>query len=237
MSGCVLFDFDGVIADTEHLHLQAYNQAFRQHAAALGRPLEIARDDYFGKYIVYGDREAILHMLSDAGLPHDDALLTALGQTKSHLFRDRLGDFAEPLPGVRALLSWLESRRVPRAICSGAARHEIDMLLAAFRLRGHFEEIIAIEDVRRGKPDPEGYLLTFDRLNIRHDAALDKAHTLVIEDSIGGCSAARAAGLRVLGVATGLPLERLRQCADHAVADLTRIDHQQLAQWLGLPTG
>lgn len=235
--GCVIFDFDGVIADTETLHHGAYNHAFSIHAARIGGALVISPEAYYTKYIVYGDREAFLNMLRDHHRPHGDDLLTELAETKHELFQTRLHEFAEPLPGVRDVLAFLEEQRVPRAICSGARRDEIVMLLDAFRLRHHFDVLVSIEDVRYSKPDPEGYNLAFERLNLEFDAELDKAQSLVIEDSAGGCAAGRAAGLRVLGVATSLPLARLQQCTDFALESLSELSREQLAQWLGLPPG
>lgn len=232
--GAVIFDFDGVIADTESLHLAAYNHALAAHAADIGGPLEILPESYFTRYIVYGDREGLFHMLREHGRDTSAALIDKIAITKRAYFQDRLDGSLDPLPGVRDLLEWLEARNIPRAICSGARRQEIVMLLDAFKLRHHFDEIISIEDVRRGKPDPEGYNLAFDRLNVRHDGDLDRRLAVVIEDSAGGCSAGKAAGLRVLGVATSLPLKDLQQCAAHAVESLENIDKDELAKWLGI---
>jgi HAD superfamily hydrolase (TIGR01509 family) len=232
--GCVIFDFDGVIADTESVHLAAYNHVLAAHAADIGGPLEITPQAYFTRYIVYGDHEGLFHMLRDHGRPSEKALIQKLADTKHHVFQEKLTTFAEPLPGVRDLLEWLESKNVPRAICSGARRGEIEMLLEAFKLRHHFDVMVTIEDVRLGKPEPEGYNLAFDKLNLEYDAELDKEFSLVIEDSMGGCSAARSAGLRVLGVATSLPLAQLEKCTTFAVERLDRLDKSLLAIWLGL---
>ncbi len=108
------------------------------------------------------------------------------------------------------------------------------MLLEAFKLRHHFDVMVTIEDVRNGKPDPEGYELAFEKLNLEYDAELEKEFSLVIEDSEGGCAAGKAAGLRVLGVATSLPLEDVQRCATHAVAGLDRVDKRELGRWLGI---
>ncbi len=232
--GCVIFDFDGVIADTERLHLQAYNHAFANCRDTIGGPLEISQEQYFGKYIVYGDREGFIHMLRDAGRPNGDAIIATLCSAKDELFSSGKAAFADPLPGVIQLLHWLESRKIPRAICSGAKRSDIDHLLDVFGLRPHFELVTAIEDVRYGKPDPEGYALTFDRLNERYDLQLKKENSLVIEDSPGGCEAGRGAHIPVLGVATSLPLERVKRYADYAVQDLSHIDYAQLSKWLNM---
>jgi HAD superfamily hydrolase (TIGR01509 family) len=122
---------------------------------------------------------------------------------------------------------------VPRAICSGARRDEILHLLNAFGLRSHFDAIVTIEDVRMGKPDPEGYNKAFEMLYKEYDGIPRKECSLIIEDSAGGCAAGRAAGIRVLGVATSLPLERLQGVADFAVPDLSHVSREDLKRWLG----
>jgi beta-phosphoglucomutase len=232
--GCVIFDFDGVIADTEKLHLTAYNHTFASHAEEIGAKVQIQPAAYFTRYIVYGDREGITNMLRDQGLNPSEALVAKLMEAKGHFFHAGLGDVAEPLPGVRQLLTWLEERNIPRAICSGARRDEIVMLLDAFQLRHHFDIMVTIEDVRFGKPEPEGYNKAFDLLNLEYDAELDKSYSLVIEDSAGGCSAGKSAGLRVLGVATNLSLEEVSRCATWAVQDLSKLDMKVFASWLGI---
>jgi HAD superfamily hydrolase (TIGR01509 family) len=232
--GCVIFDFDGVIADTESLHHAAYNHTFAAHERDVGKLIRIDPVHYFSRYIVYGDREGISHMLRDNGIEPAEPLVQKLMDAKEHLFSEGLGKVAEPLPGVRKILAWLEEKNVPRAICSGARRAEIEMLLNAFQLRHHFDVMVTIEDVRLGKPEPEGYNKAFDLLNLEYDAELDKAHSLVIEDSAGGCCAGREAGLRVLGVATSLSLDEVRRHATFCVQDLSQLDLKLLAEWLGV---
>ena len=173
-------------------------------------------------------------MLRDHGREASEEMVGKLAAAKQAIFQERLSDLAEPLPGVRELLEWLEAHNVPRAICSGAHRDEILRQLDAFELRHHFDVVVAIEDVRLGKPEPEGYELAFERLNLEYDAELEKSLSLVIEDSEGGCAAAKAAGLRVLGVATSLPVERLKRCTTMAVESLLGMDMGMLKGWLGL---
>ena len=231
---CVIFDFDGVIADTERLHLLAYNHALREMRQDVGRLIELTPEDYFSRYIVYGNREGFWHMLRDRAITPSDELMEKLCACKDDAYVQRLHEFAQPLPGVRKVLDLLEEWRVPRAICSGGRREEIVILLDAFDLRSHFDVMVTIEDVRLGKPDPEGYNKTFEKLYDEFDGLPQKAKSLVIEDSAGGCTAARAAGLRVLAVATSLPLETLQRCADFAVPDLSHLKATDLKRWLGM---
>jgi beta-phosphoglucomutase len=234
--GCVIFDFDGVIADTERLHMHAYNEVLAAHADQIGGPLQVDPQSYYTRYIVYGDREGLWHMLRDNDRPLDNDLIEHLAHAKHEVFERMISAGAQSalLPGVAELLGWLEERNVPRAICSGARRSEILPMLESFKLRHHFDVIVTIEDVRLGKPDPQGYNLAFDKLNLEYDAELDKAFSLVIEDSAGGISAGKAAGLRVLGVANSLPLSELQRHATFAVESMEKVDRVQLAEWLGM---
>jgi beta-phosphoglucomutase len=232
--GCVIFDLDGVIADTERLHFEAYNATLSANAALIKGPLVLSAAAYFTKYIVYGDREGFFHILRDHHRPHEERIIDTLAAAKHDLFQKKLHTFAEPLPGVRTVLAFLEDNRVPRAICSGARREEIEQLLKAFNLRHHFDVLVSIEDVRIGKPDPEGYNLAFDQLNLEYDAELDKNASLVIEDSAGGIFAGKSAGIPVLGVATSLALEEVQRHATHAVQDLSHLPLETLRAWLRL---
>ncbi len=229
---CIIFDFDGVIADTECLHLHAYNAAFSHHAEMIGGPLTISPSEYFSRYVVYGDVEGFSMMLRHYGRPHDEVVLHKLAAAKHEFFTRASHGNTEPLPGVREMLTFLENSRIPHAICSGARRAEIVHHLEVFNLLHHFDVIVSIEDVQHGKPDPEGYNLAFEKLNEQFDAELSKSSSLVIEDSAGGIAAGQAAGLRVLGVATSLPLEELRRHATFAVNSLADVSSTQLAEWL-----
>ena len=229
---CVVFDFDGVIADTEALHLQAYNATFANMSAHIGGPLRISNEAYFGNYIVYGNHDGFLHMLQDHGRSYDEALLTSLCALKDQLFNQGIGQFVQPLPGVREALGYLTSAQIPLAICSGARREEIVHLLTVFQLAQHFPVIVAIEDVQKSKPDPEGYTRAFDLLNARHGGTLNRAQSLAIEDSLGGITAARTSGLQVLAVGTSLPLQKLRSQTPLVVNSLQEVTPQQWQTWL-----
>jgi beta-phosphoglucomutase len=231
---CVVFDFDGVIADTEALHLQAYNATFANMSARIGGPLRISAEAYFGNYIVYGNHDGFLHMLRDHGRSYEEALLASLSAHKDQLFTQGIGQFVQPLAGVRETLAYLTSVQVPLAICSGARRVEILHLLTAFKLAQHFSVIVAIEDVQQSKPAPEGYTRAFDQLNALHGSALNRAQSLAIEDSLGGITAARSSGLQVLAVGTSLPLHKLRNLTPLVVNSLSEVTVPQWRQWLNL---
>ncbi len=227
-AGCVIFDFDGVIADTEALHLECYNSVLAAFADRVGRIIHISPQQYLRNYMVYGNREAFAHILSDAGIAADDSLLDELCGHKDQIFAGQLGGVLSPLPGVRELVEHLQTRGVQRGICSGARRDEIVPLLTAFGLERHFPVIVSIDDVRRSKPEPEGYNKAFDLLNIRADGSLARQRSVVFEDTAGGAAAAHAAGLKVIGVATTSSLREVRQWADQAVASLADVNLNEL---------
>ena len=101
-----------------------------------------------------------------------------------------------PVRGVVAFVDELAARRVPRAVATSASRYDADRLLGRTGLRDRFDVVVTAEDVRRGKPDPEVYLLAARGLG------LPPAHCLVFEDAVVGVQAARSAGMRVIGVST-----------------------------------
>ncbi len=196
--GAVLFDFNGVLMDDEDLHWRAC----REVVAALG--IRLSRARYDARYLAFDDRTALRAMLLDAGVrpalagarPRS-AGLDDLVRRKRRLFRrlcEARGVRIEPAAAalVRAL-----ARRVPLAIVSGAAREEVLRALRRARMRSLFRTIVTAEDVRRSKPDAEGYRLALRRLRLAGGKG-----SVAIEDSPGGIRAARAAGLRVIGITT-----------------------------------
>ena len=231
---CVIFDFDGVIANTEELHLAAYNQVLLAAGKDVGRVIQITPERYFSRYIVFGNYEAFRLMLQDQGIEPPATLLINLCALKDKIMDGRMGEAPAPMPGVTELIKYLASRNVLCGICSGARRAEITTLLKAFTLNHYFPVIVSIEDVARSKPDPQGYCLAFDRINALSDGNLDIAKSLVIEDTEGGAAAAHEAKLRVLGVATTSSLVSVRKWADFSFANLLDVPLQQLDQWLGV---
>ena len=208
----VLFDFDGVLVDSEEYHWRAC----RAVLAPLG--IRLPRALYENRYLAFDDRTALRLILRDARLPgaprKRGAVLSVddLVRRKRRLFRRLCGARLSIRPRTRGLIRDL-ARRVPLAIVSGASRPEILRVLRRGRLEGAFRTIVAAEDVRRCKPHPEGYRLALRRLGHRGG---DRC--VAIEDSPGGIRAARAAGLRVIAVATTYPAGVLRRAGAGRVA-------------------
>jgi HAD superfamily hydrolase (TIGR01509 family) len=206
----VLFDFNGVLIDDEVYHWRACREVMAPFGVRLTRPL------YDARYLAFDDRTALSAMLADAG--RTVAGLSRLVARKRAIFRRLTAArvrIEEPtIELVRAL-----AREVPLAIVSGAPRSEILAALRQARLSGSFRAIIASGDVRRCKPDPEGYRLGLRRLRLKSGA-----RAVAVEDSPGGIRAARRAGLGVLGIATSYAPAALRAAgAFRVIPDLAAI--------------
>ncbi len=210
----ILFDFDGVVVDSEPLHLRGFQ------AVLAGEGITLTDDQYYAELIGFDDRGAFEHIFELHGRTLDPATARRLGATKAAAIQSMIdrGDFTA-LPGVDDLVRGL-AKHYPLAICSGALRAEIEPMLDGIGLRSYFPVIVSAEDVAVGKPDPAGYLLTTRRLGDHAGVDLRPGDCLVIEDAPTVIRRARAAGFRTLGVATSHPIADLSG-ADHAVRRLT----------------
>ena len=200
----IVFDFDGVLADTEGLHLSAFQDVL----AARGWPLD--RDTYFDRYLSYSDHGLLRAFAADRELQltHDD-LRTLLAE-KEAAFRARLATGDVLYAGVRACLDRLGGR-FRLGVATGARRAEVLDILDGAGIRSRFAAIVAADDVISSKPSPEPYLAAAARIGA------DPAQCAAIEDSRGGLASALGAGMRTIGITTSLPASALS--AAHTIVD------------------
>jgi HAD superfamily hydrolase (TIGR01509 family) len=205
----VIFDFDGVIADTEPLHFEG----LRRTLATIG--ITLTEADYYANYLGFDDRGCILEALrvNDRAAPL--SLVAELMQHKAKAYLASVKDHLVLFPGVQAFVETV-ARTYPIAIASGALRQEIELILEQSGIRKLFRHITSAEDVHDGKPNPEPFLHALEGLN-RASASSPIAPDgcLVIEDSLPGIRAARAAGMKVLAVANTHTVQDLHEA--HAV--------------------
>ena len=217
----LIFDFDGVITDSEPLHLAAFQRALATDGIVLDR------DTYYAHYLGFNDHDAVVHALESAGRAAPPDAVRALMQQKAKHFLALVGAGAPLFPGVDALVR-TAAAHVPLAIASGALRHEIELVLGHAGLSRAFVAIVSAEDVREGKPSPEGFLLALERLRV-HAEDLAAADCLVVEDSAPGVAAARAAGMRCLAVTNSAGREALG-AADLVVTSLEEVGWEGLVR-------
>lgn len=219
MLQAIVFDFDGVIADTEPLHYRAFMRVLNP----LG--IDFGYRAYLQDYIGCDDRDALRLAFRSVGRPLDDASMRDLIAAKSAAFDAVVAEGVEVFPGVVALIE-RASAALPLAICSGALRSDIEGIMPAVgdgRLLERFSAVVTAEDVARSKPDPASYALAAKRLGVAPSACL------AIEDTPTGLASARAAGMWTLGVATTHAADDLD--ADRVVESLAELDLGQLRNW------
>jgi len=209
MQHAILFDFNGVILDDEPIHLRLFNEGL----APLGYRIDAA--DYYEKYVGFDDADGFTAAVADQGGDLDRGLLDRLIREKAARYQTLMDSHPPLFPGAAELIRRLVDR-YPLAIASGALREEIEGVLATAGLADCFQVIVAAEDVTHGKPDPEGYLVALAALCRGREPDLTADRCLVIEDTVAGVVAAKAAGMRCLAVAHTYPAERLYR------ADLVR---------------
>ncbi|MBI3098693.1 MAG: HAD family phosphatase, partial [Planctomycetes bacterium] len=200
----LLFDFNGVIVDDEPIHEEMLRRVLAEEG------ITITAEEYVRDYLSFDDRDCFRTAFARHGRTCDDGVLYDLVSRKGRYYDAYVVDHGAMFPGILDLVRAAGATR-PLGIVSGALRHEILFHLRRNSLEAAFAEIVSAEDVRRGKPDPEGYALGIRR--IAHHVTgppLAAGEVLVFEDSLGGIQAAIAAGARVCAVANTFPEEELR---------------------------
>jgi beta-phosphoglucomutase len=220
----VLFDFDGVIVNSEPLHFFAFKEVLAHEH------IEISEEEYYRQLIGFDDRGALKHIFESRKMPLDPPAMLRLMTRKSEAVMEMIERRQyTALPGVEGFVRGLW-RKYPLGICSGALREEIEAMLEGVSLRDCFNVIVAAEDVTIGKPDPSGYLMAMRLLAEKAQVALKPADCLVIEDAPSVCRSVRKAGFPVLAVATSYPIEELTD-ADWAVPSLDTAEvHAKIPQ-------
>jgi beta-phosphoglucomutase len=209
----IVFDFDGVIADTEVLHLRAYQQVLAPEG------ITISNDEYFDKYLGYDDMGVFKAVGKDRGVPMDDGRVKQLITQKSDRY-DALSAAGDMVfPGAADFIR-TAAAAVPIAIASGALTHEIEEILDRAGLRSLFKVIVGADQTERSKPDPEPYQTAFARLRLLTGRDLIPWRSVAIEDSRWGLASARAADLRCVAVTNTYKADELRPDAELVVAGL-----------------
>jgi HAD superfamily hydrolase (TIGR01509 family) len=193
MTSGILFDFNGVIIDDESQHCDALIETLSGYGYALDR------DTYYREYLGFDDRECFRFTFERMGRPQDDATLREAVARKHAAYERAVRGSMRLVPGAADFVENAALDGFQLAIVSGALRSEIEMVLDLAGLRPHFAEIIAAEDVGACKPDPQGFNRAREMLDIV------PKRCVVIEDSLPGLNAARAAGLRCAMLATSHP--------------------------------
>lgn len=222
----IIFDFDGVIADTEPLHFAALQRVL----ADIG--ITLTETAYYADYLGFDDRGCFMAALQTNQRPITPQLLKDLMTRKATAYLAAVKQRLVIFPGVRELVHEAADR-YRLAIASGALRPEIELILEEAGIRKQFRQITSAEDVSRGKPAPDPFLHALEGLNrAEGNGALQAKDCLVIEDSLPGIRAARSAGMKVLAVANTHTVQDLGEAdaITHSLAE-TSLDELRQRLW------
>ncbi|MBJ6723083.1 HAD family hydrolase [Geomesophilobacter sediminis] len=202
MLTAVIFDFDGIIVDTEPLHYKA----FQEILVPLG--LGYSWEEYLETYMGFDDRDAFKEAFRAGGQSLSPERLQEVMAAKAGAFLNIVSSGVEPYPGVVELIRSI-SGNLPLALCSGALLSDIEPILKQFGLTDAFDTLVTADQVSVSKPDPESYRVALSRLQSIYPGRVVPAQSLAIEDTPAGIASATGAGMQVLAVTNSYPAERL----------------------------
>ena len=210
----VVFDFDGLIVDTETAIYQAAAAAFAAH----GHDVSV---EQWSSIVGLGDKDGAWYraLTADLGIDLDRDAFEIEYQKQDRSWRNRL----PALPGVEALVLDLVDAGVPLAIASGSDVAWLELHLGRLGLLDHFPVLAGVDRVARQKPAPDAYLLACDELGA------DPARCVALEDSAHGVAAAKAAGLRVVAVPSSITRFTDLTAADLTVTSVEDVDLELLS--------
>jgi beta-phosphoglucomutase len=219
MLNAVIFDFDGIIVDSEPMHFQAFQRVLE--------PLEkgFTWEEYCETYIGFDDRDAFKTAFKANGAKISTRDLKHLIADKAKIFQELIQNGeATPLPGAIELIEAIP-RRLPVALCSGALKEDIIPILDQLRIGNAFNVIVTAEDTKKSKPDPSPYLLAIEKLGIEYPAS-----TVAIEDTPSGIISAKGAGLKVLAVTNSYDRDYLMEAdaITDSLEDISRLSLEDM---------
>ena len=221
MFDAIIFDFDGVVVDSEPVHLDC----FRAVLAKQG--VELSSRDYYEKYLGFDDHDCFAAVLVNNGRAADEELIAAMTAEKTQLVQRVFSESVRPLAGAVELMRSARDAGLAVGVCSGALRAEIELAAATVGATELVDVLVAAKDVANGKPDPQGYVLTLKLLGEKLAREIDPERTWVVEDSPAGVAAGKAAGCRVLAVTNSYESDELTD-ADRIVDSLTDVTISEL---------
>jgi beta-phosphoglucomutase len=198
----IILDFDGVVADSEPLHLKAFQQVLAEEGMVL------TASEYYSRYLGYDDVGMFQALARDSGLPMTETRIQGLVARKGERLQALTHGDGVLFPGAIAFIK-TAAAAVPLAIASGALRHEILEIVEAAGVAHLFTTIVAAGDTPQSKPSPAPYRLAFERLQLGSATPLQPQRCVAVEDSRWGLESARGAGLRCVGVTNSYPADQL----------------------------
>ena len=211
MQGAILWDLDGVLADTGEAHYAAWRALFAERG-------ENITHGQFAETFGMSNLPILRQWLGDE--PSDEELV-ALGLHKEELYREFVEDNVRTLPGVRDLLEAAKDHGYRQAVASSGEMANIVTVIRALGIANYFDALVSGAFLPQSKPDPAIFVQSAGALGV------PEARCLVVEDGTVGVEAARRAGMACLAITTTHPRERL-QSADRVVGSLQEVTTEEL---------
>jgi HAD superfamily hydrolase (TIGR01509 family) len=217
---CLLFDIDGTLADTDHMHLVAMQRIFAPHGLSLDIATFKARIVGRANYIIFEE--------FFPGMAPGERV--ALADRKEALFREIAGsEGMTPLKGLIPLLDWADGLNLPMGVVTNAPRLNADATLGGLGLGHRFRTLVIGDELAHGKPHPLPYL------NGLRDLTGDASRSVAFEDSPPGVMSAAAAGVAVIGILTSQSAEKLTAAGAHLT--VTSFDDPRVREFIIARTG
>ena len=219
MLRAIIFDFDGILVDSEPLIMKL----IQEMAAREGWLL--SEEEYYRDYLALDDRGIIEHLWRSHGRSISAARRDEMLAWKARAYEQIIHDGLPPIPGAAEFVL-SAAQHFPLAIASGSLQAEIKHLLQKLGLREKFAVLATADDCQRSKPNPEIYLKALGRLQELpplHEPLLQAGECLAIEDAPFGIVAAHAAGMKCLALAHSRPQAEL-QHADWVARQFADVD-------------
>jgi HAD superfamily hydrolase (TIGR01509 family) len=211
MTRALIFDFNGVLADDDPIHMEAFRKVAQEEG------LSFTEQEYLDKYLPLNDRDCFKELFREHGRQLSAENLDRLIARKGVIYFRSIENKTVLFPAA-AMAVKSAARRFRLAIASGARREEIIHILRQGQLEPCFSAIIGAEDVQFGKPHPEPFSRAHEKLR-EEDGSLKASECVAIEDSLGGIQSAHRAGMRCLAIAHSYDSARLRSADPEWVID------------------
>jgi len=215
MSKAVIWDMDGVIADTALYHFKAWYEVFQK------RGVNFTEDDFRRNF---GQRnDTIIRNVLGQGLPPSE--IDTIAGEKEGNFRQKVSQHIKPLPGAIELIKSLKGHVFSMALASSAPMENIRLIIRSLDINNCFHAIVSGKEVKEGKPSPQGFLLAAKKLGVAPE------NCIVVEDAVAGVTAAKRAGMHCLAVTNTHPRVSLKE-ADLIVDTLEAVSVSDLERLL-----
>eukprot|EP00052_Salpingoeca_macrocollata_P013873 m.108350 g.108350 ORF g.108350 m.108350 type:complete len:247 (+) comp19089_c0_seq1:60-800(+) len=210
----VLFDFDGTLTHTDHIHFDVWVELTNR----LGYPQPLT-EQFFQENISGRHNDEVLREMFPL---LDEPTVKSCGMQKEEMFRKAAKHRLQPLPGLMKFIQWLEQQNIPKVMVTNAPKENVQFMEKVLQIEKHFPHKVLADDCKRPKPHPEPYLKGLEVLGIEASAAL------AFEDSRAGTASATAAKIPTVGVLTTLSEKQMKACgATHTIKDYTELGRLQ----------